>query len=44
MKREKGTEVPDNGERNFREKKRWNKILIFFKIVLQYNFKVKIIL
>ena len=37
-KREKGTEVPDNGERNFREKKRWNKILIFFKIVLQYNF------
>ena len=29
-KREKGTEVPDNGERNLGGKKGWNKIYIFF--------------
>ena len=29
-KREKGTEVPDSGERYFGGKKGWNKIYIYF--------------
>ena len=43
-KREKGNEVPDRAKRNFRSKQRWNKIIFFFRIVLQYNSKVRIVL
>ena len=43
-KREKGNEVPDRAKRNFRGKQRWNKIFFFFRIVLQYNSKVRIVL
>ena len=44
-KREKGNEVPDRAKRSFGSKQRWNKIYIyFFRIVLQYNSKVRIVL
>ena len=43
-KREKGTEVPDNGERNFGGKKGWNKIniYIFFFLELCYSIILKL--
>ena len=44
MKREKRTEVANSGERNFGGKKGWNKIFFFFRILLQYNSKVRIVL
>ena len=41
-KREKGTEVPDNGEKNLEGKKGWNKILLFFLELCYSNIILKL--